>query len=681
MKQHEAEALSEFRVLLNASGEGFWKVDQLGRIVEVNDAYCQIIGYARDEIIGAHISKFEAVEQTPEAVAEHIQRVVELGYDRFETRHRHHDGHLIDIEVVTSFIAETNCLIVFLRDETERKRIEQTLRIAAVAFETQDVILITDAQAKILRVNQAFVDTSGYSAEEMIGQNPRILQSGHHDAAYYQAMWQELLNAGRWSGEIMDKRKNGEIYPKHTTITAVYDDQHRVTHYVEVSRDISQRKLDEQKIQQLAFYDTLTNLPNRRLLLDRMKQAFAVSMRSGKHGALMFIDLDHFKILNDTKGHGIGDALLLEVARRLESSVRSSDTVARLGGDEFVVVLESLSTSSDEAATLAELVAEKVRKALNRPYLFGDYTHHTTPSIGIVLFRGHQDSLEDLLKHADTAMYQAKSAGRNAIRFYDPDMQAAIEARSEMEDELRLAIEKQQFRLYYQIQVDSLNRPLGAEALLRWEHPERGLVSPMEFIPLAEETGLIVPIGLWVMQTACAQLRVWQQEALTRDLVLAVNVSARQFHQADFVVQVQRVLQDSGVNPSCLKLELTESTVLKNIQDTINKMREIKLLGVSFSMDDFGTGYSSLQYLKRLPLDQIKIDKAFVSDITSDPNDAAIVQAIIAMTLALGLNVIAEGVETRAQQDFLEKHGCHAFQGYLFSKPVPIEQLEGLLKR
>ncbi len=680
-QQHEAEALKELRVMLNASGEGFWKVDQFGRIVEVNDAYCRLIGYTGDEIVGAHISKFEALEQTPEAVAAHIQRVVERGSDRFETKHRHRDGHLVDIEVITSFIAETNCLIVFLHDVTERKRIEDTLRVAAVTFETQDAIVITGPDGNIIRVNQAFQDITGYRAEEVIGKNARILQSGLHDKAFYQAMWSKLLDNGKWSGEIMDRRKNGEVYPKFMTITALYDDHHQVTHYVSVSSDISQRKLAEQEIHQLAFYDTLTNLPNRRLLMDRMKQAFAISKRSGQYGALMFLDLDHFKTLNDTQGHDIGDLLLLEVARRLESSVRNSDTVARWGGDEFVVVLGSLSAVTAEAAARAELVAEKVRTALNRPYQLGDYTHHTTPSIGIVLFRGQQESLENLFKHADSAMYQAKSAGRNAIRFFDPDMQAAIEARSLMEGELRLALEKQQFRLYYQIQVDSQRRSLGAEALLRWEHPERGLVSPMQFIPLTEETGLIVPIGLWVMQTACAQLKVWEHDALTRDLTLAVNVSARQFHQADFVAQVQRVLLESGAKSSHLKLELTESTVLRNVQDTITKMHEIKMLGVNFSMDDFGTGYSSLQYLKRLPLDQIKIDRSFVLDITSDPNDAVIVQTIIAMTHALGLHVIAEGVETEAQRDFLDKHGCHAFQGYLFGKPVPVEQFEVLLKR
>jgi diguanylate cyclase (GGDEF)-like protein len=394
---------------------------------------------------------------------------------------------------------------------------------------------------------------------------------------------------------------------------------------------------------------------------------------------LLFLDLDNFKTLNDTKGHDIGDLLLVEVAKRLSSCVRDGDTVARLGGDEFLVVLEALDAIATEAASQAEQIAEKIRAVLSEPYTLNQHQFHTTASIGIALFYGHQDSMDNLLKYADTAMYQAKTAGRNAIRFYDPEMQAAIVARADLESELRQALSRHQFRVHYQLQVDSQGRALGAEVLLRWEHHDRGLVSPMYFITLAEDTNLIVPIGLWVLQSACDQLAAWQRDASTRGLSLAVNVSAKQFRQPDFVAQVQRILVESGAKPSQLKLELTESTVLENVEDTITKMRELKLLGASFSMDDFGTGYSSLQYLKRLPLDQIKIDRSFVRDITSDPNDAAIVQTIVAMTQALGLNVIAEGVETEAQRDFLDKHGCHAFQGFLFSKPVPLEQFEQLI--
>jgi diguanylate cyclase (GGDEF)-like protein/PAS domain S-box-containing protein len=571
-------------------------------------------------------------------------------------------------------------LLGITRDINKRKLAEEALRIAATTFDSQEGIMITDVDGKILRVNQAFQDITGYSTAEVVGQNPRLLKSGRHDATFYQAMWAALLDTGKWMGEIWGKRKNGDIYPKLMTITAVRDNQQQLTHYVAVFRDISERKKSEQMIHRLAFYDSLTLLPNRRLLLDRLQQALAASARNNQYGALLFLDMDHFKNINDTQGHAMGDQLLIEVARRLQACVREGDSVARLGGDEFVVLLEGLSSKADEAGTQTRLVAEKIHRELGQPFILKDYECLSTASIGISLFNGRLESAEDLLIHADVAMYQAKAGGRNAIRFFDPQMQTELDASASLEKDLRQALEKQQLRLYYQIQVDNLRRPTGGEGLLRWDHPERGLVAPMQFIPLAEDTGLIMPIGLWVLQTACAQLKQWQNSPLTRDLTLAVNVSAKQFHQADFVSQVQRVLQQNGARPSLLKLELTESTVLGNVEDTISKMREIKTLGVSFSMDDFGTGYSSLQYLKRLPLNQIKIDQSFVRDITTDSNDATIVQTIIAMTKALGLDVIAEGVETEAQREFLDSRGCHAFQGYLFSKPVPLDEFEQLLK-
>jgi diguanylate cyclase (GGDEF)-like protein/PAS domain S-box-containing protein len=444
--------------------------------------------------------------------------------------------------------------------------------------------------------------------------------------------------------------------------------------YVVLSREITERKRAVEEIHTLAFYDPLTRLPNRRLLHDRLQQAQAASVRSGHYGAVMFIDLDHFKTLNDTKGHDVGDLLLQEVAQRLQSGVRDGDTVARLGGDEFVVILESLSSDADEAVTLAGLVAETLRTCLGQPYQLEGHEYHSTPSVGVTLFQGHGERVEDLLKHADTALYQAKSAGRNTIRFFDPDMQADLEAHTEMASNLRHALHHRQLRLYYQTQVDSAQRVIGAEALLRWESPEHGLVSPAQFIPLAEETGLIVPIGLWVLETACAQIRKWSEDPTTHGLQLAVNVSARQFCQPDFIEQVQRVISAAGIDPRNLKIELTESLVLDNVSDSITKMHALKAIGIGLSVDDFGTGHSSLSYLKQLPLDQLKIDQSFVRDLVTDPNDAAIVQAIITMGQAFGLHVIAEGVETESQREYLDRHGCHAFQGYLFSKPVPIEQ-------
>ncbi len=430
----------------------------------------------------------------------------------------------------------------------------------------------------------------------------------------------------------------------------------------------------------LAFYDMLTGLPNRQLIMERLEEALKASERDGQRGALFFLDLDQFKTINDVKGHEAGDLLLVELAQRLRAATVEGDTVARIGGDEFVVLLKGLGSSDDEAVSQAILAAEQIRESLGQPCELGDGLLYSTTSIGIVLFNGVQESVDNLLRYADSAMYQAKAEGRNTIRFYDPEMQAAIELRANLETELRSSVEKGQLHLYYQIQVDSLNRALGAEVLLRWQHPERGLVSPAQFIPLAEETGLIVPIGQWVLETACAQLKLWQNDPLTRDLKLAVNVSAQQFYQLDFVSQVQHALLVSGAQASHLKLELTESMVLENVDDTIAKMHELRRFGLSFSMDDFGTGYSSLQYLKRLPLDQIKIDQSFVGEITRDTNDAVIVQTIIAMSAALGLDVIAEGVETEAQSKFLDARGCHSFQGYFFGRPMPLPQFEAALR-
>jgi diguanylate cyclase (GGDEF)-like protein/PAS domain S-box-containing protein len=445
--------------------------------------------------------------------------------------------------------------------------------------------------------------------------------------------------------------------------------------------DITERKKAENQINQMAFYDALTQLPNRRLLMDRLNHALAASSRNGHYGALLFIDLDHFKEINDSKGHAIGDLLLIEAADRLRSCVRESDTVSRLGGDEFLLVLEDLSIHADEAAKQAGAIAEKIRALLSESFILKERPSYITSSIGIVLFSAHQETTENLLRYADIAMYQAKTSGRNTIRFYDSAMQVAIDARAALNDELHIALKQQQFRLHYQIQVDSMRKCIGAEVLLRWQHPEHGLVPPAKFIHLAEESGLIIPIGIWVLQTACAQLAVWQAEEFTRDLTLAVNVSAKQFHEADFVAQVQRALQESGAHPANLKLELTESTMLDNIEDTISKMLEIKKLGVNFSMDDFGTGYSSLQYLKRLPLDQLKIDQSFVRDLANDNNDKAIVRTIIAMAHSLNLDVIAEGVETDVQQQLLLAQGCSHFQGYLFGRPIPLEQFENSLKQ
>ena len=586
---------------------------------------------------------------------------------------------------VGKFIAYAMLHVIQMRvaaeDSQARSEAEAELRIASVAFDVHESMMITDAEGVILRVNKRFTQDTGFSAEDMTGKTPNVLKSGRHDADFYRKMWESIKRTGSWHGEIWDKRKNGEVFPKLLTISAVVGDQGFVTHYVASHIDISKRKADEAEIHLLAFYDPLTGMPNRRLLMDRLQKALISSARSGKHGALLFIDLDDFKVINDTLGHDVGDSLLKQVAFRMIACVREGDTVARLGGDEFVVLLEDLAIQALEAAAQAEVIGEKILASLNQPYQIGEHECRSTPSIGVTLCSGRHREIEELMKRGDIAMYQAKNSGKNALCFFESEMQDAINIRAALEADLRKALVSEQFQLYYQIQVDSAYRPIGAETLIRWIHPERGMVSPAQFIPLAEETGLILPIGLWVLETACAQIKAWQVDVLTRDLVLAVNVSARQFSQRDFVDQVQDVVRRHAIDPNLLKLELTESMLFENIEALIITMHALYKIGVRFSLDDFGTGYSSLQYLKRLPLSQLKIDQSFVRDISEDQSDRAIVRTIIAMAQGLNLDVIAEGVETEQQRKLLLEKGCSHFQGYLFSKPVPIEQFSALLKK
>ncbi|MCB5187467.1 EAL domain-containing protein [Methylobacillus caricis] len=559
------------------------------------------------------------------------------------------------------------------------KMAEQELRITRHAFETQDGMIVTDANNVILRVNRAFTRLTGYSQEEVIGTNPSILKSGRQNAAFYRRMWDTLRKHRFWQGEVWDKRKDGSIYPKLLTITAVADENNEVVNYIGTFSDVSQQKEAKENIYRLAFYDPLTQLPNRRLLMDRLSQALAGSLRNHSYGAVLFIDLDNFKTLNDTKGHDFGDLLLIEVAARLRNCIRQGDTVARFGGDEFLVILEGVSYDEDIATGGALNVAEKVCKAISHTYTLKGYNYHCTASIGISMFHGDDFTVHELLRRADTAMYQAKHTGRNTFCLFNPHMQHILEQRALLEADLRQALARDQFRLYYQMQVDAQQRAYGAEVLLRWQHPERGIVSPAHFIELAEETGLILPIGHYVLISACRQLKQWEQEESTRDLMLSVNVSIMQLSQADFVEQVKAILETTKANPNRLKIELTESLVLDSSSSNADKMAALQQLGIHFAMDDFGTGYSSLIHLKRLPLNQLKIDRSFVGNIDHNLNDAVIVKTIIAMANALDLEVIAEGVETEAQLELLRQYGCFAFQGYLFSQPVCLEEFHQLL--
>jgi diguanylate cyclase (GGDEF)-like protein/PAS domain S-box-containing protein len=536
---------------------------------------------------------------------------------------------------------------------------------------------IAELGGTLTYVNARCAELHGMRVEDLLGKRFTVFYA-EDQRAEARTFWKTVQKSG--SGEVHELwhvARDGRRFPMLTSGTLLRDGKGVTPSLLACTAvDISERKQAEAQIKQLAYYDALTGLPNRRLLMERLQHALDTGARRDARGAVLFIDLDHFKTLNDTLGHDVGDQLLQEVARRIQTHVRVGDTVARLGGDEFVVLIEDLSDSARPPVAVVEGVGQKIMAALNQPYRLAGVEHHSTPSIGATLFNYGEGSVDEPLKQADLAMYQAKAAGRNTMRFFDPAMQTEVAIRAEMEKDLRTALQEQQFLIYIQPQVNRQGDVFGAEVLLRWPHPQRGMVSPGEFIPVAEDSGLIVPLGQWVLEAACLQLLSWAGRPSMSHLTLAVNVSVQQFRHPDFVAQVQAVIDRTGVDPSRLKLEITESLLMLNVEDIIGKMTALKAGGVSFSLDDFGTGYSSLSYLRRLPLDQLKIDQSFVRNVFTDPNDAAIVRAIITLAQSLSLMVVAEGVETEVQQTFLNTHGCNAYQGYLFGRPMPPSEFD-----
>ncbi len=669
--------------LLRNASDGIHILDTDGNLIEFSDSFCKMLGYSREQMQGMNVAQWDANFAADELMLRIGVQFALQSRSQFETRHRCSDGTVIDVEISGLPLELDGRPVLFnsSRDISCRKHAEAELRVAACAFETQEGMLITDASSKILRVNQAFTLITGYSAEEVIGKTPAMFRSGRQDDGFYEQMWRSIHNLGGWKGEIWNKRKNGEIFPELLAITAVKDADGKVVNYVASLTDITISKAASEEIRSLAFYDPLTLLPNRRLLLDRLGQALTGCARSGKRGALLFLDLDNFKRLNDTLGHDVGDLLLQQVACRLSSCVREGDTVARLGGDEFVVMLEDLSSQNWEAAAQTKTIGEKILSALNLPYMLACHEYSSTPSIGATLFGEQQQSIEGVLKHADMAMYQAKNAGRNALRFFDPEMQSLIAERVALEKSLSEAVAGDQLFLHYQAQVAGDGEIAGAEALMRWRHPEVGMVPPGSFIPLAEEAGLILQLGDWVLHQACAQLAAWASDPELAHLTIAVNISACQFHQDDFVTRVLDALERSGADPKRLKLELTESMLISDIDGVAAKMAALKARGVGFALDDFGTGYSSLAYLSRLPLDQLKIDRSFVADIEFNENAVVICAATISLAHSLKLTVVAEGVETGAQSHILSAvHNCDFRQGYLFSEPVPLDEFDALVR-
>lgn len=683
-KRRVAAALRERAAMLDSLGEGLYVIDRQGHCEFINPVALEILGLTRQEIVGKdqhRLFHHHRPDGSPYPNSEcPIYLTLHDGRKRRGEEwffRKNGEGFPVRYSVTPLRDRRNEGAVVAFHDISDSRKADEQMRISAIAFETQEAMLVTDAAKRIIRVNRAFTEITGYTVDEVIGQTPAVFKSGHHEYGFYGEMWASLKAHGNWRGEIWNRRKNGEVFPEWLSITAVRNAEGQISHFVASYLDLTQRKEAEEQIQFLAFYDPLTHLPNRRLLNERLEKALLAGARHRRYAALLFIDLDNFKMLNDSMGHAIGDLLLREVAQRLSNSIRANDTVARQGGDEFVILLEELSQDIHGAIAQIKLIAHNMLEALDKPYQFGDVSYHCTASIGAVPFMDTGETVESLLKSADMAMYKAKAAGKNALRFFDPSMQTEIEQRATVERELRNALQAGQFELYFQPQVDSAGSVFGAEALIRWHHPGRGLVGPDEFIRIAEESRLILPIGQWVLTQACRQLALWQKNPDTAHLTLAVNVSALQFRDSDFVNSVARAIAESGAPGSRLKLEITESLLVEDIGGTIEHMRPLKeKLGVGLVLDDFGTGYSSLSYLKQLPLDQIKIDRSFVRDINSDPNDAAIAETIIALGHFFNLTIIAEGVETPAQRDTLIICGCKAFQGFYFGKPGTIEQFQ-----
>ncbi|MBL8469793.1 EAL domain-containing protein [Methyloversatilis discipulorum] len=571
-------------------------------------------------------------------------------------------------------------VVLLTRDITERVRLEEEQRIAAIAFESQQGMMITDAYSVILRVNKAFTAITGFSAEEAIGQRTSLLASGRHDTAFYRAMWSKLHADGVWEGEIWNRRRNGEVYPERLSISAVRNADGMVTHYVAAFMDITFSKAAEDEIRRLAFYDALTGLPNRRLLSDRLGQAMASTSRTSRHGALMFIDLDDFKNVNDLLGHHNGDLLLQKAGARLRDIVRESDTVARFGGDEFVVLLADLPEHSIDAAQQAERVAEAMLAALNRPYVLDGQTRQTSASIGIAMFSGSTHSIDEMLRRADLSMYESKQRGKNRLHFFDPVMQETVTARLRLEDEIRSGLATRQFCVHYQAQVENGRGIVSAEALARWRHPDKGFIPPVQFIPVAERAGLMPALGLQVMEDALEQLARWARTPETAHLSVAINISAAQLYQSDFADSVLEAITRTGAPPGKVVLELTESILLGDVDGAIEVMQRLRARGIRFSIDDFGTGYSSLAYLQSLPINELKIDRSFVHKLPENEGNLAIVRAVVALASALGVKVIAEGVETEDERNALAGNGCQFFQGYLFARPLPADEFENLLR-
>ncbi len=671
----EALRLSEekFAKAFHASPDGLLLTRQRdGLLIEVNEGFSHLSGYSSPDVLYRSTLDLKLWVDLQQRI-ELLALLKQQGYVRdFRCSIRHKDGRIRLCEVSSRplMIGAETCMLTIARDITERHQMQEKLLQTATVFQsTAEGIVFTDLQQTITAVNRAFTEITGYSESEALGQTPRILASGLHDSAFYIAMWHQLSSEGHWQGEICNKRKNGETYPCWMTISAVRDSEHQITHFVAVFADISSLKHAQDRLDHQAHHDPLTNLPNRLLFENRLQQALSDPDRYGQQGAVLFLDLDRFKNINDSLGHPIGDLLLKAIALRLKEQLRDIDTVARQGGDEFIILLPALKNPSD-----AELIANKLLACFNAPFVAGEHELFISASIGASIYPDDGTDVATLVKNADAAMYRSKLKGRNRIERYTHDLTAQASARVLLEQELRRALERGQLSLSYQPKISLKDHSLvGAEALIRWNHPELGNIPPDRFIVLAEENGMIIPIGDWVLEHACHQLNAWKQIYEPFGPV-SVNLSGTQLRQPALLARIQELLTSYSLEPGGLQLEITENFIMSQTEEALDVLHKLKQMGVQLAIDDFGTGYSSLSYLKRLPLNTLKIDQSFIRGLPDDVDDVAIVRAIIALGRSMQLTIIAEGVETQAQQDFLAKEGCEQIQGYIVSVPLSADE-------
>ena len=685
VEQNLSESENRFRLITTSAKDGIVMMDTEGRITLWNPAAEAMFGYPSAEAVGHKAFQLLASARNHQAYQQILQEFIADDHKRNEGRtlslsalRRDGSEFFVEVSLSAMCVQELWHTVAFIRDITDRKRLEARLIQASMVFEnTHDGAIITDLSGCIVAVNRAFTDITGYTESEILGRNPSLLQSGRQSAEFYQALWSTLRKAGTWQGEIWNRRKNGEIYPEWLTISSVRDPAGDLMHYVGIFTDITRIKTSEEELERMAHYDPLTALPNRRLIMSRLEHALEHARRHGHGVAIMYLDIDNFKQINDGLGHHMGDELLVTMTKRLQDRLRHEDTFGRLGGDEFIVLLESLPEVDQVAA-----VARDLLKLLAQPFkLSNGQDIFITASIGISIFPDDNASSMELMRDADAAMYRAKDNGRNQYCFYTSSMNADAMAELELDTALRGALEREELLLYYQPQIDTwTGKVIGAEALLRWQRQGVGLVPPDQFIPLAEKTGVILSIGKWVIDSACRQIRAWLDEGLPAVRV-AVNVSAKQFKAGDLDKVLDQALRKYDLAPRYLDVELTESMLMENPDEVVKTLKQLKMIGVKLSLDDFGTGYSSLAYLSRFPLDALKIDKSFIRDIIITQEAANLADSIIALAQRMQLQVVAEGVETEEQMRFLRERDCDEVQGYYFSKPVPATSFAEILRK